>query len=151
MLDATPTRFLLSGPPLFAAVLLLSRREDAAASPTSAFLPEPKLVVVTVVKSPRNRLGGVLYAKGSRGRSGKTFPRVPVFFSSSLFLLRSSLFASSTMNAHRAKAKKARAVAVVGVAFIIIIVVVVASSMLPCFKKAWPWRERKKESLCVYF
>jgi len=55
------------------------------------------------------------------------------------------------MNAHRAKAKKARAVAVVGVAFIIIIVVVVASSMLPCFKKAWPWRERKKESLCVYF
>ena len=57
------------------------------------------------------------------------------------------------MNAHRAKAKKARAVAVVGVAFIIIIVVVVvvAASMLPCFKKAWPWRERKKESLCVYF
>ena len=137
MLDAT--RLLLSGPPLFAAVLLLSRREDAAASPTSAFLPEPKLVVVAVVKSPRNRLGGVLYAKGSRGRSGKTFPRVPVFFSSSLFLLlRSSLFASSTMNAHRAKAKKARAVAVVGVAFIIIIVVVVVASMLrDCFKKAW--------------
>ena len=55
------------------------------------------------------------------------------------------------MNAHRAKAKKARAVAVVGVAFIIIIVVVVvvAASMLPCFKKAWRGvKERKK--VCAY-
>ena len=54
------------------------------------------------------------------------------------------------MNAHRAKAKKTRAVAVVGVAFIIIVViVVVVASMLPRFKKAWRGvKERKK--VCAY-